>query len=303
MTQHYGVDCSSNNSHPMNWAAIFSYLYGLGGAQPFAIIKITQGTGYTNPYAIQDIADAKAAGFAVGGYLMDEGSADPAAEEALYRRLTGVPQFDDDELPDGLTDAQYIAHLQGLIAQQPAIQYLNQSEVASGYPQGSGLWLAQYNNTPGVTKYPCIIHQYNDVGVIPGCAGEFDLNVWCGTETQFSQTFGTAPSPSPSTPKEGPSMLSEIITTANGTDHIFQCHPWTTLIHFWREPGQFWANAANELLGSTGFVYPQTPNVRYENGTLEVTAEMSNGNGMYFSQDDNRKPTDPNWGENTVGRG
>lgn len=241
-----GVDISSNNSRPLNWNAIYAYLLTVADGQPFAIIKVTQGTGYTNPYAIQDIADAKAAGFAVGGYLMDEGSADPASEVALYRKLTGVPMFDDDELPNGLNDQQYIAHLQELIAQAPNIQYLNQSEVSSGYPQGSGLWLAQYNFTPGVTKYPCLIHQYSDVGVIPGCGGQFDLNVWCGSEAEFAQTFNTTP-PTPKPPEISMSLAVE--TLANGTDVIVQIGTDGTVYGKARVGAQSWQESANKVIG------------------------------------------------------
>lgn len=192
---HFGVDVSSNNPHPINWAALYAYLHGEGGEQPFAIIKVTQGTGYVDPFAAEDFAAARAAGFAIGGYLMDQGNDDPTAEESLFHgNAIGIPQFDDDELPEGLSDEQYIEHLTQLILQDPsALQYLNQSEVASGYPQGAGLWLAEYNNQPGVTSSPCLIQQYTDAGTPPGCEGSFDLNYFCGTETQFASIFHLAP--------------------------------------------------------------------------------------------------------------
>jgi hypothetical protein len=188
---HYGVDVSSNNAHPLNIDAIKAELERLGGGgQPFAIVKVNQGTGYVNPYAVSDIMAFKAAGFAVGGYLMDEGTADPGGEEGTYNNVvSGVPQFDDDELPDGLSEAAYIQHLKGLIAQHPAIQYLNQSEAAEGYDQSIGLWLAEYNGQPGNVAFPSIIHQYASDGVIPGAAGVFDMNIFCGSEAQFEAVF------------------------------------------------------------------------------------------------------------------
>jgi len=191
---HYGVDVSSNNAHPINWPALFTYLSARGGgAKPFAIIKISQGTGYVNPDASGDIAAAKAAGFVVGGYLMDQGNDDPAAEEAVFRaNSAGVPQFDDDELPEGLSTQAYIAHLQSLVAQDPgAPDYLNQSEEDEGFPAEAGIWEANYNGQPGVTHRPgVLIHQFTATGQVPGCAGEFDLNCWLGSEAQFSQFFG-----------------------------------------------------------------------------------------------------------------
>lgn len=180
---HFGVDVSSNNPHPINWPALFSALKGAGlGATPFAIVKISQGTGYVNPDAGEDLAAAKAAGFVVGGYLMDQGNADPAAEEAIFRaHISGVPQFDDDELPEGLSTGAYIAHLESLVAQDPAApQYLNQSE-EGGFPSGAGIWEANYNGRPGVVhRTGVLIHQYTSSATVPGCAGVFDLNCWLG---------------------------------------------------------------------------------------------------------------------------
>lgn len=195
----FGLDVSSNNDHPLAWAAIFNYLKGLGGgAQPFVIVKINQGTGYVNPYAMSDVNEARAAGFAVAGYLMSEGSQDPNAQEATYRRIAGnLPQTDDVELPDGLSAQAYAAATRTLIAANPmALVYLDQSEVAEGFPTGNGLWLAEYNNSPGQTTYPCMIHQYADQATIPGCSGQFDLNVWMGTDAQFSAFFQEGPAAS-----------------------------------------------------------------------------------------------------------
>jgi hypothetical protein len=199
VSQHFGLDVSSNNQHPLNVGAIDTYLRGLGGdGQPFVIVKVNEGNYYTNPFAQSDIAAFKAAGFAVGGYLMDAGSSDPGSEEAMYNRIAaGVPQFDDDELPDGMTTEQYIQHLNGLIAQHPALQYLNQSEAASGYNESIGLWLAQYNDNPGVVAYACLIHQYTSGGTIPGLSGEFDMNYFMGSESEFDAVFSVPPSPIP----------------------------------------------------------------------------------------------------------
>jgi hypothetical protein len=202
MTSHFGVDISSNNPHPINFGALFSYLKNLGGGgQPFVIVKATQGTDYTNPDFTSDVAAAKAVGFAVAAYLMDEGTADPAAEERAFKLVAGntIAQFDDIELPDGLSQADYIAHTQALIAQADVLQYLNQSEVASGFPTGAGLWLADYNGAPGTTSYACLIHQYTSTGVVPGDAGQFNMNYWMGTEAQFASTFGN-PQPVPPAP-------------------------------------------------------------------------------------------------------
>jgi len=208
---HYGVDVSSNNAHPIDWPAVATYLRGLGGGQPFAIIKVNEGTGYVNPDFAADLAAARAAGFATAGYLMDQASASVSAEEALYRKIAGVlPQTDDDEEPQGDSPAQYAAHLAALVAQDPAApQYDNQSEVAAGFPEGAGLWLAEYNGQPGSVSHPCLMHQYSSSASIPGTAGQFDLNIWLGSGGQFAAFFGTAPPAPGPNPNPVPTSTQE----------------------------------------------------------------------------------------------
>lgn len=219
MTSHYGVDVSSNNVHPINFGALYSYLKNLGGGgQPFCVVKAIQGTDYTNPDFTSDVAAAKAVGFAVAAYLMDEGTADPAGEEAKFKLVAGaaIAQFDDIELPDGLAQGVYITHVQALLSQAHVIQYLNQSEVTAGFPEGAGLWLAQYNGQPGTTSNPCLIHQYTSSGVIPGDAGQFDMNFWLGSETQFSTTFFSTPQPVPNGPVPSISKTNRAVAVPTG---------------------------------------------------------------------------------------
>ena len=114
---HYGVDVSSNNPHPINWTAVHSYLSELGGgAQPFAIVKINQGNGYVNPDAATDIAQARAAGFAVAGYNMTQGDQDASSQQVAYTRVAaGIPETFDVELPNGASTQAYIAQTLSLI--------------------------------------------------------------------------------------------------------------------------------------------------------------------------------------------
>lgn len=187
---HFGVDISSNNPHPINWPAAYADLKARGGgAQPFAIVKATQGTGYVNDFFAEDVHAATTAGFAVGAYLMDQGNDDVAAEEALFRRIAGgLPQFDDDELPMG--NAQYAAHCAELLAQAPSAgDYLNQSEEDEGFPLSTVPWEANYDGQPGVTHRVVLIHQFSDSGTVNGIGGRVDLNAWLGTDAQFDRVF------------------------------------------------------------------------------------------------------------------
>lgn len=195
---HYGVDVSSNNRHPIDWPVLYTYLANLGGgAQPFAIIKISQGTGYINTLSVADIPEAKAAGFAVSGYLMDQGNANVLLEETIYKaHAIGLTQTNDIELPEGDTVAAYIGHAKLLVAQNPnAPSYLNQSEEDEGFPVGAGVWEANYNGRPGIVhKAGALIHQYTSTGSVPGIpVGVFDLNLFLGTEAQFATLFSLNP--------------------------------------------------------------------------------------------------------------
>jgi lysozyme len=69
-----GVDVSSNNhpdNEPIDWEKV--YLSGY----TFAIVKMTQGIDYTNPWGLRDISDARAAGLFVGAYHYFEATAPP----------------------------------------------------------------------------------------------------------------------------------------------------------------------------------------------------------------------------------
>jgi hypothetical protein len=190
---HHGVDVSSNN-HPDNasidWPLVFADLKARGGGQqPFAIVKAIQGTHYVNPFFSEDVNGARAAGFALGAYLMDQGDDDPAAREAVFRRVAGpLPQFDDDELPEG--NLAYATHCAALVAQNPAaLVYLNQSQEDEGFPTGAALWEANYNDLPGVTHKPALIHQYTNIGSVDGIIGAVDVDAFLGTEAEFAALF------------------------------------------------------------------------------------------------------------------
>lgn len=292
---HYGVDVSSNNPHPINWQAVGSYLKSLGGGgQPFVFVKVNQGTSYVNPYAKQDVADAKYAGFAVGGYLMSEGGQDPNTQQQLYRSIVGsLPEAIDTELPNGVSTQQYIAETQQLLALNPeALDYLNQSQEASGFPNGSGLWLADYNNDPNSASYPNLIHQYQNQGTIPGTSGIWDLNVWNGTESQFGQFFGLVPTPTPTPTPQGEEMsITPVITNfKSGQKDLFQVSQ-GVLYHKYESDvnGKWFSEVLAGPSGGTAFkpslTFPtQTPQYTIAGGQILVTVEDSRGYVFLFAQ-------------------
>jgi Glycosyl hydrolases family 25 len=84
-----GVDVSSwahPNSELIDWDAVADDGYS------FALVKVTQGIGYTNPWGLRDLDDARAAGLLVGAYHYFEPGA-PAADQAGFFGLSLVGQL------------------------------------------------------------------------------------------------------------------------------------------------------------------------------------------------------------------
>jgi len=188
-----GIDTSSNN-HPngaaINYAPLYQALLAAGnGLQPFAIVKITEGLSYINPYWRVDITGFANAGFAVAGYVFDLGTLVPGTEMTYARGLVGpgLPMVVDAETPQGLSAAAYAVHVAAVVGSEPVkVEYLNQSQVASG-EQRVNLWLADYRGLG--PAYPCLIHQYTNSGIVAGVVGTVDRNRFYGTPAQFSELF------------------------------------------------------------------------------------------------------------------
>lgn len=246
---HYGVDVSSNNPHPIDWAAAFAALSAMGGGgRPFVIVKATQGPRYVNPDFAADVAGARAAGFAVGAYLMDEGSADPAAEQLAFERVAaGLPEGMDDELPDGLLALPYADHVLRLFTQDPGgLIYLNQAQITGGeQPPDAPLWLAEYNGQPGVTRWPAAMHQYSDLGRVAGIGGAVDLDFWCGSEEAFAAFFGLA---APAIATEEEDMANVQVVEADNGLYVVN---WDAGTKFWIPTGPD-GSVIMAKLGQTG---------------------------------------------------
>jgi len=62
MNMPTGPDVSSNQPHPIDWHQV------AGAGHTFAVVKATEGWGYKNPYFVQDVQQARAAGLIVWPY-------------------------------------------------------------------------------------------------------------------------------------------------------------------------------------------------------------------------------------------
>lgn len=196
------VDLSSNNHHPVDYAAVRAA--GVGGA----IIKLTEGgaaTAYVNPYAAVDVAGFRGVGLPVAGYHFLHPTT-PVADQLtlLQHNLHGVDfVWVDSELDQGpwpgvatatraMCDAIAGAGLKtGLYSSPSFLGHL------PGAPWGYPLWLADY----GVPAPPvaCTLWQYTDAGTIAGIQGAVDLSRYDGTAQALGALFAH-PTPGPGAP-------------------------------------------------------------------------------------------------------
>ncbi len=226
---HYGVDIASfqhPNGAQIGWPALYTYLYGLGGCQPFVIVKITESDNYANPFALQDIQNAVAAGFAVAIYHFVHGDVSASSQAAwIIAHLDGVSYvFLDCETENGVGSAAYVALINQIVAlvqnagEKSGVytfaNFLGWLE-SSGYNQSLPLWFADPSNTdPSQVR---LITQTGQ-GNVPGISGAVDLDQ--ASDVGFSIVFGgtvapPTPSPIPSptpTPTPAPSPTTPPIS-------------------------------------------------------------------------------------------
>lgn len=186
------VDLSSNNHHPIDYAAVKAA--GVGGA----IVKLTEGgaaTAYVNPYAAVDLDGFRGVGLPVAGYHFLHPATPVAAQLALLEKhLNGVGfVWVDSELDEGpwpgvatatraMCEAVAGAGLGvGLYSSPSFLWHL------PGAPWGFPLWLADYG--PPAPPVACTLWQYTDAGSVGGIQGAVDLSRYYGTETELGTLF------------------------------------------------------------------------------------------------------------------
>jgi lysozyme len=168
----------------------------------FAIVKITGGAWYTNPYAASQIAGARAAGKRLAAYhfARDGAASGTAAEEAawfLRHAPAGVLPVLDWEDHSITRDVGWAAEWLRIVYEATGIRpifYTYRSIVESfdfsGIARDHKLWLALYGADQQVNGYVdhreppaapywgrASIWQYTQKGRLPGYAGNLDLNI------------------------------------------------------------------------------------------------------------------------------
>ena len=214
----------------LNGIDIASYQAGLDFSKvpcDFAIIKATQGTGYTNPDCVRAVEQAMSLGKGVGVYhYISGGNAVAEANFFIDSILNWVGKVMiclDWELDQNSAWGNE-SYLEQVILQviartgvfpmiyAPASRYNQVAEVAKRH--NCGLWIAQYadmnptgyQNTPwNEGAYTCAIRQYSSAGRLNGWNGNLDLNKFYGSLDDFKKYYGSSSS-APSKPStSGPS--------------------------------------------------------------------------------------------------
>ena len=193
----------------------------------FVIIKVTQGTGYTNPDCVRAVEQAMSLGKGVGVYhYISGGNAVAEANFFINSILNWIGKVMiclDWELDQNSAwgDESYLEQvINQVIARTgvppmiyaPASRYNQVAEVAKRH--NCGLWIAQYadmnptgyQNTPwNEGAYTCAIRQYSGSGRLNGWNGDLDLDKFYGSLDDFRKYYGSSSS-APSKPStSGPS--------------------------------------------------------------------------------------------------
>jgi peptidoglycan hydrolase-like protein with peptidoglycan-binding domain len=181
---HFGIDVSSfqhPNGQAIDWAQASHDLSTRGsGEQPFALIKLTEGDNYLNPYALEDATNAKANGFAIAFYHFTHAEVAGAKQLAWIKQNlpSGHGIFLDIELGGLFGQPKQILFEQAsAIFDDPSVigVYVNDSLYAStpAHLLTKHLWLAD----PSDTKHQ-IARDLTQVGTgsISGIGSLTDLN-------------------------------------------------------------------------------------------------------------------------------
>lgn len=219
----------------------------------FALIKATQGTGYTNPYCVGHVEQAASLGKSVGVYhYIGGGNAKGEAQFFVnsIRNWVGkhVIAVDWEQYQNSAWGNQsyletVVSEIIRLTGVHPLI-YAQQSVYgmisAVGRKYDCGLWVAQYasmeitgyQDSPwNEGAYDCAIRQYSSVGRLPGYGGNLDLDKFYGdrnTWNAYAKGTGASniPAPAPSSNANvhyalhvlGGSWLSEVTNFGSGED-------------------------------------------------------------------------------------
>lgn len=214
----------------LNGIDIASYQAGLDFSKvpcDFAIIKATQGTGYTNPDCVRAVEQAMSLGKGVGVYhYISGGNAVAEANFFINSILNWIGKVMicldwESNQNSAWGNESYLEQVVNQVIARTGVppmiyvqasRYNQVAEVAERH--NCGLWIAQYadmnptgyQNTPwNEGAYTCAIRQYSSSGQLNGWNGNLDLNKFYGSLDDFKKYYGSSSS-APSKPStSGPS--------------------------------------------------------------------------------------------------
>ncbi len=214
----------------LNGIDIASYQAGLDFSKvpcDFAIIKATQGTGYTNPDCVRAVEQAMSLGKGVGVYhYISGGNAVAEANFFINSILNWIGKVMicldwESNQNSAWGNESYLEQVVNQVIARTGVppmiyvqasRYNQVAEVAERH--NCGLWIAQYadmnptgyQNTPwNEGAYTCAIRQYSSAGRLNGWNGNLDLNKFYGSLDDFRKYYGRSSS-APSKPStSGPS--------------------------------------------------------------------------------------------------
>jgi GH25 family lysozyme M1 (1,4-beta-N-acetylmuramidase) len=180
----------------------------------FAIVKATQGTGYTNPDCSRAVEQCLALGKPVGVYHYVSGAG--ARQEADFfvdscagwvGRVMLCLDWEEVQNP-AWGDETYLREVARRVIERtgnPPVIYVQQSRMAAVKPVASalncGLWIAQYASMSPTGyqdapwnegAYGCAIRQYTSSGVLDNWGGRLDLNKFYGDADAWAAYAGAS---------------------------------------------------------------------------------------------------------------
>lgn len=196
----YGIDVSYYQGN-INWSAVKS------AGKQFAIIRVSDGTGFLDPKFATNWRGAKAAGLLVGAYQFFRPTQDATAQANLMvsqLRSVGfgssdLPPVLDVEVTDGASSATiasrvntWLQKVQSSTARLPALYTSPGFWGGIGSPTPSPLpylWDAHWGvSCPSLPKNWGRLRfwQYSDKGSVSGISGNVDLDMYNGTLSELA---------------------------------------------------------------------------------------------------------------------
>lgn len=197
----------------------------------FVFIKVTEGTGYTNPKWQQQRDHARRDGLVVGYYHYAHGLKNLAEADFFLSKVTLAPgemlafDWEDSEVSDAEKDA-WIKYVQGKVPAHRVVLYCNRNywltRDHAGFV-GDGLWIADPDAPAGHPRvtHAWTFHQHSSAGGVDRNVGNFAskaaLQTWAAK--------GAVPKPPPPKPVPKPHVdLSNLIAAATRDPKATQGH-------------------------------------------------------------------------------